>query len=423
MALIPFRAGAGGPHRPRGSGINRSADAAPGPFGLACGDDGASGTMSESEAFLDLVGSVYDAALDPARWADALRKLAEFAGGSAAAIYAKSPTAGSGIVYHQFGTDYHFRKLYFDRYVKMDPSTTAHYFAEIGQQVAVADIMPYDEFVETQFFREWCRPQGIVDAVSVVLDKSASSVALFGVFRYEREGIVDDAMRRRMALVIPHVRRAILIGDVLKSGSAEASAFAETLNGLDAGIYLVSRNAGIVFANTAGQAMLRDGNVVSGEGDVLRVADGEAETVLRSVIVSAADGDVAMGTKGIAVPLTGKDGNRYVAHALPLTSGARRAASIAFAAAAALFIRKTALPASSAPQVMARAFRLTPTELRVLLAVVEVGGIAKVAENLGISTSTVRTHLGRVFHKTGVARQADLVRLVEGYSTPLRPMP
>jgi DNA-binding CsgD family transcriptional regulator len=379
--------------------------------------------MPESEAFLDLVGTVYDAALDPARWPDALRKLAEFAGGSAAAIYAKSPAVGSGIVYHQFGTDCHYRKLYFDRYVKIDPSTMTQYFADIGQQVAVADIMPYEEFVDTQFFREWCRPQGIVDAISVTLEKSASNVALFGVFRYEREGIVDDAMRQRMALVFPHVRRAILIGDVLNSGSAEASAFAETLNGLDASVYLVNRNAGIVFANTAGQIMLREGNVVGTEDDVLKVADREAEAVLRSVIGAAADGDDAIGTKGIAIPLTGKDGNRYVAHALPLTSGARRTAGAAFAAAVALFIRRTALPASSAPQVMARAFGLTPTELRVLLAVVEVDGISKVAENLGMSPSTVKTHLSRVFQKTGVARQADLVRLVEGYSTPLRPMP
>ena len=423
MAQVPFRAEGGRRSWPRGSDINRSSDAVPGPFGLVSEDDRASGTMSESEAFLDLVGTVYDAALHPALWPDALRKLAKFAGGSAAAIYAKSPTAGNGIVYHQFGTDYHFRKLYFDRYVKIDPSTTAQYFAEIGQQVAVADIMPYEEFVETQFFREWCRPQGIVDAVSVVLDKSASSVALFGVFRYEREGVVDDAVRRRMALVIPHVRRAVLIGDVLNSGSAEASAFAETLNGLDAGVYFVNRAAEIVFANTAGQAMLCEGNVVSGEGDLLRVADREAEAVLRNVIVSAADGDDAIGIRGIAIPLTGKDGNRYVAHALPLTSGARRRAGIAFAAAAALFIRKTALPTSSAPEVVAKAFRLTPTELRVLLAVVEVGSLRKATENLGMAPSTVKTHLGRVFQKTGATRQADLVRLVEGYSTPLRPTP
>jgi hypothetical protein len=37
--------------------------------------------------------------------------------------------------------------------------------------------------------------------------------------------------------------------------------------------------------------------------------------------------------KGIAVPLIGNDGKRYVSHALPLSSGARRPAGIVHAAA------------------------------------------------------------------------------------------
>jgi DNA-binding CsgD family transcriptional regulator len=37
-----------------------------------------------------------------------------------------------------------------------------------------------------------------------------------------------------------------------------------------------------------------------------------------------------------------------------------------------------------------------------------------VAERLGISFATARTHLSRIFEKTGVHRQAELVRLVLG---------
>ncbi len=62
---------------------------------------------------------------------------------------------------------------------------------------------------------------------------------------------------------------------------------------------------------------------------------------------------------------------------------------------------------------------MTPTELRVLLAIVEVGGIPEVAVALGVADSTVKTHVGRLFEKTGASRQADLVKLVAGYSTPL----
>ena len=54
-----------------------------------------------------------------------------------------------------------------------------------------------------------------------------------------------------------------------------------------------------------------------------------------------------------------------------------------------------------------------------LLAIVEVGGIPEVAEAFGVADTTVRTHVSRLFEKTGTARQADLVKLVAGYTTPL----
>lgn len=56
--------------------------------------------------------------------------------------------------------------------------------------------------------------------------------------------------------------------------------------------------------------------------------------------------------------------------------------------------------------------------MRVTLAVVEVGGAPEIAEMLGIAASTVKTHLGRIYEKTGAARQADLVKLVAGFAIP-----
>ena len=64
-------------------------------------------------------------------------------------------------------------------------------------------------------------------------------------------------------------------------------------------------------------------------------------------------------------------------------------------------------------------YRLTPRELRVLLSLVEVGGVPDVARVLGISEATVRTHVARVFDKTGASRQVDLVKIVAGFTNPL----
>jgi DNA-binding CsgD family transcriptional regulator len=71
------------------------------------------------------------------------------------------------------------------------------------------------------------------------------------------------------------------------------------------------------------------------------------------------------------------------------------------------------------PEVIARHYGLTPTELRVLLAVIEVGGVPEVALALGVAETTVKTHLGNVYGKTGVSRQADLVKLAASFASPI----
>ena len=119
------------------------------------------------------------------------------------------------------------------------------------------------------------------------------------------------------------------------------------------------------------------------------------------------------------MPLTARDGERYVAHALPLTSAARRGAGAGHAAVAALFVQKATLETRSAPEIIARTFNLTPAELRVLLAIVETGGVPETAEALGLGQATVKTHLHRLFAKTDTGRQTELVKLVAGFSNPL----
>ena len=71
------------------------------------------------------------------------------------------------------------------------------------------------------------------------------------------------------------------------------------------------------------------------------------------------------------------------------------------------------------PEVIAKTHNLTPTELRVLLAIVQVGGVPEVADTLGVAESTVQTHVKRLYRKTGTGRHADLVKLVASYSSPL----
>jgi hypothetical protein len=47
------------------------------------------------------------------------------------------------------------------------------------------------------------------------------------------------------------------------------------------------------------------------------------------------------------------------------------------------------------------------------------GAVPEVAAALGVADTTIKTHLSRVFEKTGATRQADLVKLVAGFSSPV----
>src|SRR5207244_9497570 len=178
------------------------------------------------------------------------------------------------------------------------------------------------------------------------------------------------------------IRRAVLIGRMFEFKAAEVATFVDTFDGLSTGMYLVDAEGRLIHANAAGGAILAAGDILSSVGGRLVASDPRVQRTLRDVFAAAGQGDAALGIKGIAVPLVGKDGERYIAHALPLTSGARRRAGLIYTAVAALFVRKAALAMSSRSEVIGKIFKLTPTELRVLLAIVEVGGVPEVAAAL-----------------------------------------
>jgi DNA-binding CsgD family transcriptional regulator len=244
-------------------------------------------------------------------------------------------------------------------------------------------------------------------------------MSFLALFRHQRDGFFNDDALRRIRLIVPHFRRAVLVGKIVDSQKAEAASLADTLDGIGAGMFLVDATGRIVHANVAGHVMLNAADVLHVKAGRLAVNDRQADQTLADTFATAGNGDEAIGVKGVAVPLVARDGERYVAHVLPLTSGARRRAGTSYAAVAALFVHKAALDTPSPPEAIAKAYKLTPTELRVLLAVVEVGGVPEVAEALGIAETTVRTHLHQTYQKTGTNRQADLVKLVAAFSNPL----
>src|SRR4029079_17189697 len=91
-----------------------------------------------------------------------------------------------------------------------------------------------------------------------------------------------------------------------------------------------------------------------------------------------------------------------------------------YSAVAAVFVHKAELELPHPLETIANVFKLPSAEMRVLMMIVQLGGVREVAPALGISEPTVKTHLQHIFEKTGTSRQAELVKLVAGYMSPLQ---
>jgi DNA-binding CsgD family transcriptional regulator len=371
--------------------------------------------VNETEELSLLIGDIYDASLDPALWPDAFNRIRDFLGGCTASLVTHDAVSKAEDVHFMLGHEEQFMEMYSEKYFKINPIFPSTMFFDIERRNVLHDVLPFREFCQTRFAKEWIVPQGICDSLFSTLDKSARGCTVFMTMRRGNEGFFDDYQRQRFSLILPHVRRALLIGKVIETHKTKAAELADSLDALISGMFIVNVSGRLVHANASGYAMVAEGNAVRAPGGRLTANDPAADQALLDVFAAAEGGDTTVGRRGVAVPLKARDGERYDAHVLPLTSGARRKAGVSYGAVAAVFVRKAALDLPSPPVAIAQEFRLTQAELRVLFSVVEIGGISEVADVLGVSEATVKTHLQHVFEKTGTGRQADLVKLVAGY--------
>lgn len=374
--------------------------------------------MLESEALSQLIADIYDAALEPGTWPQVLRQCCEFVGGHGSTLFAHDNARPHATLFYNYNNDPKFLQLYVEKYVHMNPLMPAITFRDVGQVVTQSDLISDADLHPTRFYREFQVPQGVTDGMFVNLEKSGTSNVMMSVIASEETGIFDEPKRRRLSLLVPHVRRAVVIGHLLAGHEAEKAALANALGKVASAVFLVDASGRIAFANEPAMRMTHDGAMLRNDNGVLAAAAPTVNLALRDAFSRAHDGDAALGSAGLAIPLKGSADERWLAHVLPLTSGSRRRQGAAHSAAAAVFVRKTGFDTKSPLEVISGIYTLTATEVRVLQGIVEIGGVPQIAEALGVGEATIRTHLRSLFTKTGVNRQADLVKLVYDHASP-----
>ncbi|TIP13532.1 MAG: LuxR family transcriptional regulator [Mesorhizobium sp.] len=373
-----------------------------------------------SEALSSIIGDIYDCVLNPEGWADVMVRITRAVDAAYTTIALASTADNHGRFAAQSPWDpVQMRALQEDYDFDGIPGLKAAVIGDIDTPVATLSHMSEAELQQTPFFQNWAKPQGLREACITKFVHTPDRIGLMGCTTHASRGIISAEEQRFLALLSPHLRRASLIGDLLDQTRVTASLYREALDHLAAPVVLTGASGAILHANAAADQMFSMQGPILSRNGLLHAQNPAVNRALLEAIAHAAGADASLGSRGIGLPISAAGQPPAVAYVLPLTEGTARAAFRP--ARAAVFVSTTTSSSPLPEAVLTTLFDLTPAEARVLL---RIGGgltASKSALSLGIGENTLKTHLNRIFAKTGTRRQADLVKLISDIGPPLVP--
>ncbi|MER8827343.1 helix-turn-helix transcriptional regulator [Mesorhizobium sp. M0938] len=359
-----------------------------------------------------LIGSIYDCALDPERWEDALAGIRDALNAQTAVLHLDDLTNDRLLISRTVGIEPYWQ----EQQAKHIPEIHARLredlstWPSLDMPHVVSRHVPQTYLETSRYFQECLKPQGVVDIMSFFLIHTPTRFAGFAVTRHERQGIITEREIKLGGLLLPHVRRSLIISNMLDIGMIERARVAEALDALTCAVVLTDERGALLHANHSAKRMLRSGAPIQEVHGILQAQIPSASKELHSAIMLAVQDAASIGKTGLAVLLTEPGLPPVFARVLPMPGGDLRA-GMEPAAAAAVFIGN-ALDERDAADMLATAFGLTLAETRVLASLLAGHTLAETAASLHIASTTTKTHLDNIFQKTGVSRQADLMRLV-----------
>ncbi len=354
----------------------------------------------------EIVGGLYDAALDDRLWNHLPEHLATALGSSSAVLKVHGPgddvdllaTTENLVIapkHKAWADHWHSRDLWVQLSVQ----------AGLSKVVISEELLPASAFEETGFYQDWNRHIGVYHMIGSVFSVDERHSGVLGVHRDRGRAGYQEDDRETVAVLLPHLQRALRLRAEMARARDGSQATLEVLDRLAVAAVVVDGQSRIRYASRRAEAMFRDTSEVNGSGGRLGLSDPELDSRLHRQIRHAAAlaaGGLAAADQGLAVP---RERN------LPITllvAPMRRGQ----AEPVVIVLLRDPEHLDLSTDLLRALYGLTPAEAAVAVAVVEGLRPDAVAVRFGIGVGTVRSHLKAILAKTGAQRQSQLVGIL-----------
>lgn len=297
------------------------------------------------------------------------------------------PTLGAAMV--TTGLDPAFERAYVEHYFRVDPHLALVASLAPGRALLSREILPDSELFATEFFNDFCRPQGLSDVQGAVLVRDSERMVTFASFGPATRRF-DAASRARLDSVLPHLTNAFC----LAQRSSAQMALRGAARAQQAGLLLLSATLQVLDASADLRRWLEDagGRLAIRDGS-LRLADPRDAEALRAAVVAVLAGTpVTLQLQGGGMPAA----TFSIVPASPSTLCPERCVLVFFSV-------HGAAPGSDGHQPLPPALRAVAEALALGLSDKEI------AEQLDKPLATVRTYVTRVFRRLNVSNRRELV--------------
>lgn len=281
-----------------------------------------------------------------------------------------------------------------------------------GEVCSVADVVSPERWRESALYREFMRPYGIEHILAVEVRHPDGAECRLRITRTPDKPDFGPDDKARLRLLVAHLGTAVGLQARLSHLESSHRLLAGTVDRLAVGSLLLDTRGEVMFANDMATRLLDGSHGLSVVQKRLVAANARDNAAIQSriqkALKSTPSGNPALAE---AMSVGGPARERRLSLLIRPVTGVERVRA-GKTPAVAVFLRDThgSMPASA--ELIRQLFGLTPTETAVAMLLADGLSTEEAAQALGIRLNTVRVHLRSIFAKTGVDRQAALVRLL-----------